>query len=393
MRRFQIGAWRIDAKARTAGRGDLLRRLSPKAVRVLEALADAGGDVVSRGDLLDVAWPDDDVGEDVLTHAIAELRKALGRTCIETIYAVGYRLDAPATRFDRNGAQTISADALAAYMQAQSLADDGGKANTEEAARCYREAIGAAERFAPARAGLATSLVKLRHYYGGGDALMDEAMACAEAAVCIDEASAESHAALGAARAAAGGFDAAMQSFGAALALRPDAAEPYRLLARVYFVNGMHAAAVSACERAARLRDDEFQCIVMGAKALRALDDHKRADAWMRWARVRIERRLAEHPDNLRALCNLVCCQIEAGEHDAAFALLKRLRAKHDDGMVYYLVGALTRAGHVDLALDQLEAVIDCGWSHGAYLTHDADLNPLRHERRFQRIASRLNAA
>jgi DNA-binding winged helix-turn-helix (wHTH) protein len=391
MRRFQIGAWRIDGAARTAANGDLVRRLSPRAIQVLEALAEADGEVAPRGDLLDAVWPDDDVGDDVLTHAIAELRKALGRDCIETVYAGGYRLRERA-RHLAGGGSAVSADALAAYMQAQSLADDGGRANTEEAIRIYREAIQGAAGFAPAHAGLATTLVKLRHYYGGGAALMREAVERAEVAAAADPASCEGHAALGAARAAASGLDAAMRSFGAALALRPDAPEPYRLLARVYFVNGMHAAAVSACERAARLREDEFQCIVMGAKALRALGDTERADAWMRWARVRIERKLSEQPDNLRALCNLVCCQIEAGEHDAAFALLRRLRAEHD-GMVYYLVGALARAGHIDLALDQLEAVIDCGWSHGAYLMHDADLDPLRRERRFQRIAGKLNAA
>ena len=129
----------------------------------------------------------------------------------------------------------------------------------------------------------------------------------------------------------------------------------------------------------------------MGAKALRALGDEVKAQSWMRWARVRIARRLEEAPDNLRALCNLVCCQIELGEIDAALALLSRLRAAND-GMAYYLVGALARAGYADLALDQLEAVTEVGWAHGAYLAHDPDVDSLRGEPRFRRIAATLAA-
>src|SRR5262245_14190179 len=392
MQRFHIGAWLIDPRARTLRRGDVLRSISPKAMAVLEALAAAGANVVSRADLMDAAWPESFVCDDVLTHAVSELRRALGPGAIRTVYKSGYRLSEPVRWPARpTPRHEPSGDALAAYLAAQTLAEDGGKTSSEEAIRLYREAIGAAPDFAPAHAGLATTLIKVLHYYGGAPALLQQAVLSAEQAVAADPCVAEAHAALGAALSATGAFEQALSRFAAAISLRPDAAEPYRLLGRVYFVHGAREAAIAACERAARLRSDEFQCLVMGAKALRGLGEEAKAQAWMRWARLRIDQRLAEQPDNLRALCNLVCCQIEAGELDTAFALLKRLRAEHD-GMVYYLVGALARAGHVDLALDQLEAVTDCGWAHGAYLAHDPDLDPLRREPRFRRVSNRLCA-
>jgi tetratricopeptide (TPR) repeat protein len=201
----------------------------------------------------------------------------------------------------------------------------------------------------------------------------------------------DGYAAHGMALSAAGAFDQALARFKTAIRLNPDAAETYRLLGRVFFVHGAYGQAAAACERAATLRADEYQCIVMGAKALRARGDAAGARRWMRWARTRVERRLAERPDSLRALCNLFCCHVAEGAHDAAFALLPRFK-ECPDAMIYYVAGGLAQAGERGLALDLLERVAGAGWSHYAYLQHDPDLNPIRREARFRRIRSQICA-
>ena len=71
--------------------------LSPKAADVLEALAEMPERVWSRDALLERVWPRVIVGEEVLTHAIAEVRAGLGDDfraphIIETVYKRGYRL-------------------------------------------------------------------------------------------------------------------------------------------------------------------------------------------------------------------------------------------------------------------------------------------------------------
>jgi hypothetical protein len=111
----------------------------------------------------------------------------------------------------------------------------------------------------------------------------------------------------------------------------------------------------------------------------------------MRWARTRVQRRLEERPDSLRALCNLFCCYIAEGAFDDAFALLPRLKECRD-AMVYYVAGGLAQAGEFRLALDQLERVAEHGWAHCAYLIHDPDLNPIRREPRFRRVKSHICA-
>lgn len=111
MQNFTLGIWQVDTLGRRlTHRQDPAQppvRLSNKASQVLIALVRAGGQVVKRGDLMDSVWPDVVVGEEVLTHAVAELRRALGDSprkpsYIETVHKAGYRLLAPAEAEDKS---------------------------------------------------------------------------------------------------------------------------------------------------------------------------------------------------------------------------------------------------------------------------------------------------
>lgn len=72
---------------------------------VLVALAERPGKVLSRQELLDAAWPQESVTDDVLTRSVAELRKRFDDSAgeprfIETIRGRGYRLIAPVSEGD-----------------------------------------------------------------------------------------------------------------------------------------------------------------------------------------------------------------------------------------------------------------------------------------------------
>jgi len=73
---MMVGEWEVHPRLARMSRGDEVVRLSPKFIHVLVVLAHAGGDVVTRNELLDAVWPDTVVGEAVLTRAVSELRKA-----------------------------------------------------------------------------------------------------------------------------------------------------------------------------------------------------------------------------------------------------------------------------------------------------------------------------
>ena len=97
---FSVGDWIVRPQRGSIEHGDEFVRIKPKSMAVLECLARAAGEVVSRNELFDAVWPGGVVSDDVLTHSVVELRKAFGDSArdarvIETIPKKGFRLIPP----------------------------------------------------------------------------------------------------------------------------------------------------------------------------------------------------------------------------------------------------------------------------------------------------------
>ncbi|MBL8300286.1 MAG: PD40 domain-containing protein [Rhodanobacteraceae bacterium] len=93
----RLGEWFVDLASNRLLRGDHELRPTPKAMAVLRQLMLANGAPQTRAELLDTVWRDAFPTDDVLTHAITELRRAIEEDPklprhIETIPKVGYRL-------------------------------------------------------------------------------------------------------------------------------------------------------------------------------------------------------------------------------------------------------------------------------------------------------------
>lgn len=96
---FEFGPYRLDAAKCVLWREGGLVPLTPKALELLTALVEGGGDVVSKQALMARVWPDAVVEEGNLSVTVAALRKALdpqanGRSHIQTVPRRGYRFDA-----------------------------------------------------------------------------------------------------------------------------------------------------------------------------------------------------------------------------------------------------------------------------------------------------------
>jgi TolB-like protein/DNA-binding winged helix-turn-helix (wHTH) protein/Flp pilus assembly protein TadD len=97
-----LGNWIVRPQRDCIEHGGEVVRLAPKAMAVLQCLANASGKAVSRQELFDTIWPGGEVTDDALAQRVAELRKAFGDSAqnssfIETIPKIGFRLIPPVT--------------------------------------------------------------------------------------------------------------------------------------------------------------------------------------------------------------------------------------------------------------------------------------------------------
>lgn len=94
--RFAFGPFVLDPSAGTLLENDVPVSVSYRGLRLLAALVSRPGDILSKAELLEAAWPGMAVEEGNLTVQIAQLRKLLGEPVnggdwIVTVPRVGYR--------------------------------------------------------------------------------------------------------------------------------------------------------------------------------------------------------------------------------------------------------------------------------------------------------------
>jgi DNA-binding winged helix-turn-helix (wHTH) protein len=98
---FRLGRLVVDPLARELRFGREIERVEPQPMKVLVALADQRGEVVTRYDLIERCWDGRIVGEDVINRSILLLRRIAttsGAFTIETVPKAGYRLIETAQR-------------------------------------------------------------------------------------------------------------------------------------------------------------------------------------------------------------------------------------------------------------------------------------------------------
>lgn len=399
---IKIGEWLFDAATRQLLRGQEERRLSPKAAGVLSALAEMPGQVWSRDALLERVWPAVIVGEEVLTHAIAELRKALGDDFrapryLQTVHKSGYRLIgvhqldvARAPHLD-GSSDEFDLPTYAAYLEACKLYERGGRGNMAMAVAQFAAITETHPSFAMAHAGLAKALTFLGTYYEARLSDLDRALDHSRTAQRIAPRLAEAHAVEGLILAVAGDKARAVSRFKTAIMLAPDSGETHYLLGRACLSELDFGLAAVALERAAQLRSDDYHSLVMAGKVRRHAGDTPQSRINYVLALPRIETRLTADPEDCRALCAKARCLWQLGLLDGAAALMDRVAAHHDP-MNYHLACTMARAGENRRALDVLEEVVDIGWRHRAWLDRDPDFDTLREDHRFKKIARSIGA-
>src|SRR5690348_9734629 len=92
---FLLGRARVDPPAHEVAVGHKSERMQPQTMKVLVALHDKTGQVVTRDELVDRCWDGRIVGDDVINRCILLLRRFAEESRgfrIETVPRAGYRL-------------------------------------------------------------------------------------------------------------------------------------------------------------------------------------------------------------------------------------------------------------------------------------------------------------
>ena len=90
---IRVGALRLDPASHEVRRGDTEVHLSPKEFALLEFLMRHPGEALSRTTIVEHVWDPSVVGDwNVLEVYVGYLRRKIGRSTIETVRGVGYRL-------------------------------------------------------------------------------------------------------------------------------------------------------------------------------------------------------------------------------------------------------------------------------------------------------------
>jgi len=105
---FRLGSLLVEPSARTVRSGDRSEILEPRVMRVLVALGEAPGTVLSRDELIELCWDGQIVGDNAINRVISLLRRVLeqlaeGAVHLETITKVGFRIVV-------DGAEQVGAD-------------------------------------------------------------------------------------------------------------------------------------------------------------------------------------------------------------------------------------------------------------------------------------------
>ena len=94
---FVLGPLAVDPPSRRVSAGERSEMIEPRVMRVLVALGEADGKVLSRDDLIELCWDGTIVGDNAINRVISQLRHVLAdlggdAVRLETITKVGFRL-------------------------------------------------------------------------------------------------------------------------------------------------------------------------------------------------------------------------------------------------------------------------------------------------------------
>ena len=256
------------------------------------------------------------------------------------------------------------------------------------ARQMYAKAIELDPTFARAHAGLANCDARMTGWY---DVPISEEQILASAgrALALDPQLAEAHAARADALSILGHREEAEEEFEQALALDPNSFDTNLFYARHCMKAEALERSVELFIRALEVNPEDSQAALLIPPMLRTLGRNEEADRYARLGLKRAEAALRLHPESSRPAQLGAATLASLGETEEAKVWLERALAidPDDTNALYNAACTWAQIGDMDRAFELLER-----WSEHAgrekreWLPHDADLNPIRSDPRYEHL-------
>ena len=260
----------------------------------------------------------------------------------------------------------------------------------KEAQRMFERAVEIDPEYASAYAGLADAHSWLYEWEGSKDSDLAAAEKNSSKALSLAPNLAESHTARAFVFSLSGNYDEAEKEYEEAIRLNPNFFDAYYFYARACFANGQIEKSVELFRKAADLRKEDFQSMLLLTQSLEMLGRPEAKETLSEGIR-RARKQLEINPDDRRALSLGSGNLYDAGEKEEAFRWINRaLELYPEDAGVLINAVCLYAKSDKEKALNFLEKAVAKGFGKKEWIEHDPDYDPLRNEPRFKALLKKL---
>jgi adenylate cyclase len=287
---------------------------------------------------------------------------------------------------------THDVEAYAYYLRGRQFLHRHSKPYYVLAKRMFAKAVELDLSYARAYAGVADCDSFLFLHYNA-DVSINGILDTSARALDLESGLAEAHASRGLALSLSERYPEAMAEFEQAVMLDPNLFEAHYFLARACFAQGNLEQAARHFQRAADLKPDDYQALLVLVGVLRALGRDQDMRTAAREGVARAARDLALHPENSRSAYLGAVGLAALGELDRAKEWAERaLVIDPDDSLTKYNVACFcSLVGEHERAIDLLvELMPHATRERKRWVQYDSDLDPIRSHPRFQEVVGML---
>ena len=288
--------------------------------------------------------------------------------------------------------QQTAAETYDCYLRGRQCLHRMRQPDLDRSLEIFERAISLDADYAPAWAGLATAHAVLFEWWGARDEDLQRADRASRVALELGPDLPDAHVARGLVLSLLRRYDEAQPHFETATRINPNLFDAYYYYGRTCFARGDVIGSAELFRKAADVRHEDFQSVILLAQSLTMLGRKDEARAATKEGVARVERVIELNPVEGRALSLGALALFEDGQVERAMEWTRRSLELYpnDMGALFNATCIHARAGYKQEALDLIERAFLRGWGKRDWLERDPDYDSLRDDPRFQQLLAQL---